>query len=95
MHEIFYRYRVHRDQARAFEEAYGPTGPWAKLFARQPGFVRTRLFRHKEDPGIYVTIDSWQTKRDYVTFKRTHAAEYRRLNEQFALLTLEQDVLRF
>lgn len=95
MHEIFYRYRIHPDQVRAFEQAYGPAGPWAKLFARHPGFLRTRLFRHRSDPGIYVTVDVWQSERDYVSFKRTYASEYRRLNEQFALLKLEEVFLRF
>jgi heme-degrading monooxygenase HmoA len=93
MLEIFYRYRVHPLQARAFEHAYGADGPWAKLFARHPGFKRTRLFRHKEDPGVYVTVDVWAGKADYDTFKRTYADDYRRLDEQFALLKLEEAFL--
>jgi hypothetical protein len=32
MIEIFYRYRVHPAQVRAFEHAYGPAGRWPKLF---------------------------------------------------------------
>ncbi|MDQ2992225.1 MAG: hypothetical protein M3R30_05330 [Candidatus Eremiobacteraeota bacterium] len=37
MIEVFYRYRVHTAQIRAFEHAYGSTVPWAKLFAQHPG----------------------------------------------------------
>jgi heme-degrading monooxygenase HmoA len=93
--EIFYRYRVHPVQARAFEHAYGPTGPWAKLFARHPGYKHTRLFRHKKEEDVYVTIDVWESKADYDTFRRMYAADYRRLDKQLALLKLEEHLLGF
>jgi heme-degrading monooxygenase HmoA len=93
--EIFYRYRVHPAQARAFEHAYGPNGPWAKLFARHPGFRRVRLFRHKTEPDIYVTMDVWQTKADFDAFRRLYNEEYRRLDQQLAMLKLEEQLLGF
>lgn len=95
MLEIFYRYRVHRLQVRAFEHAYGSTGPWVKLFARHPGYKRTRLFRHKEDPGIYVTVDVWESKADWDDFRSTYGKEYLRLDKQLALLKLEEQLLGF
>lgn len=95
MLEIFYRYRVHQAQVRAFEHAYGATGPWAKLFARHPGHKRTRLFRHKEMRGIYVTIDVWESKADYDAFRRVYAQDYALLNEHFTLLKLEERFLGF
>lgn len=95
MVEIFYRYRVHAAQVRAFEHAYGPAGPWAKLFARHAGYVRTRLFRHKDEPGIYVTVDVWRSKADFDAFRKLHADDYRRLDKQLALLKLEEHLLGF
>lgn len=95
MVEIFYRYRVHQSQARAFEHAYGPAGPWAKLFARHPGYKRTRLFRHKEEPGIYVTVDVWDSKADWDAFRRLYSEDYRRLDKQLTLLKLEEHLLGY
>lgn len=95
MVEIFYRYRVHPAQARAFEHAYGPAGPWAKLFARHPGYARTRLFRHREEQGVYVTVDVWKSKADFDEFRQTHAADYRRLDKQLAMLKLEEHLLGY
>ena len=95
MVEIFYRYRVHTAQARAFEHAYGPQGPWAKLFARHPGYKRTRLFRHRDEPGIYVTVDVWESKADWDAFRRLYSEDYRRLDKQLALLKLEEHLLGF
>ncbi len=95
MLEIFYRYRVHPAQVRAFEHAYGPTGPWAKLFSRHPGHKRTRLFRHKHKLAIYVTVDVWESKADWDAFRRMFAEDYARLDKQLALLKLEERLLGF
>jgi heme-degrading monooxygenase HmoA len=95
MVEIFYRYRVHPSQARAFEHAYGAAGPWARLFGRHPGYVRTRLFRHKDEPGIYVTVDVWTSKADFDAFRRMFSNEYRKMDKDLALLKLEEHLLGF
>lgn len=95
MVEIFYRYRVHPTQVRAFEHAYGPAGPWAKLFARHPGYKRTRLFRHREQTDVYVTVDVWESKADFDAFRRLYSEDYRRLDKQLTLLKLEEHLLGF
>lgn len=95
MIEIFFRYRVHPSQARAFEHAYGPDGPWAEMFAKHPAYIRTRLFRHSVDPQIYVTIDVWRTKRDYDEFRSVHAQEYNQLDAQLSMLKLEEHLLGY
>ncbi|HTU80928.1 MAG TPA: antibiotic biosynthesis monooxygenase family protein [Candidatus Acidoferrales bacterium] len=90
MIEVFFRYRVHPAQVRAFEHAYGPTGPWADLFRRHPGFVRTRLFRHKEESDVYVTIDVWESKAAFDEFRQQNADAYNQLDSRLALLKLEE-----
>jgi heme-degrading monooxygenase HmoA len=93
--EVFYRYRVHPQQVRAFEHAYGQNGPWVQLFARHPAYRRTRLFRHKTDPHIYVTVDVWETKEAYDDFRAQNADEYNRLDAQLAMLKLEEHLLGY
>lgn len=95
MIEVFYRYRVHPAQARAFEHAYGPAGPWAALFAKSPGFVRTRLFRHKADPAVYVTVDVWKSKADWEAFCDRQGAGREALDKQLKLLRLEEALLGY
>jgi heme-degrading monooxygenase HmoA len=95
MIEVFYRYRVHPQQVRAFEHAYGPNGPWAQLFGQHPGFRRTRLFRHKSEPQIYITIDVWDSKQSYDQFRAQHADEYNRLDAQLSMLKLEEHLLGY
>lgn len=95
MIEVYYRYRVHASQAPAFEHAYGPSGPWAMLFAGKAGFRRTRLFRHRTEPTIYITIDTWESKDVYDRFRADHADEYARLDAHFRMLRLEEHLLGY
>jgi heme-degrading monooxygenase HmoA len=73
-----------------FERAYRGDGAWAELFSRADGFVGTELFRSAETPGRYLTIDRFSSEGAWQEFRRDHAAEYRRLGEKFAGLTVAQ-----
>lgn len=92
---MLYRYRVHPTQAKAFEHAYGATGPWAKCFAASPGFRRTRLFRHRVEPDVYVSIDVWESKADYDDFRSENADAYARIDRELRLLYLEEHLLGY
>jgi len=93
MIEVLYRYRVHPQQVRAFEHAYGANGPWVALFRRDRGFRRTRLFRHKTEAQIYVTVDVWDSKEAYDRFRSVYTDDYNRLDTQLTLLKLEEHFL--
>jgi heme-degrading monooxygenase HmoA len=95
MIEVLYRYRVHPAQARAFEHAYGLSGPWVKLFSSHPGYRRTRLFRHKEETSVYVCIDVWESKADWDDFRSQHAQEYAQLDRSLRLLYVEELLLGY
>jgi len=95
MIEVLYRYRVHPSQQRAFEHAYGPAGPWAALFRAKPGYRRTRLFRHKSEPGVYVCIDAWESKAEYDAFRTAYAQAYAQLDRELHLLYLEELLLGY
>ena len=95
MIEVFFRYRVHPAQVRAFEHAYGPTGPWVELFKKHPAFRRTRLFRHKSEPYVYISVDVWESKAAYDEFRSENADEYNRLDGRLAMLKLEEHLLGY
>lgn len=95
MIEVFYRYRVHPTQIEAFEHAYGQTGPWVRLFTGKPGYRRTRLFRHKAEPDLYVTVDAWESKEAYDAFRSANEEAYARLGRQLHLLYLEEHLLGY
>lgn len=95
MIEIIHRYRVHPAQARAFEHAYGPAGPWADLFRSSPGYRHTRLFRHGQQPELYVCIDVWESKADWDAFRAATAAAYAQLDRELRMLYVEELLLGY
>jgi len=95
MIEVLYRYRVHPAQARAFEHAYGPRGPWVELFSAHPGYRRTRLFRHKNETGVYLCMDVWDSKADWDQFRAQNAAAYSQLGRDLHLLYVEELLLGY
>jgi heme-degrading monooxygenase HmoA len=95
MIELFYRYRVHASQARAFEHAYGPEGPFAQLFGEHPGFRRTRLFRHKNESGVYISVDVWESKPDWDDFRTRFFEAYARLDKELHMLYLEEHLIGY
>lgn len=95
MIEVFYRYRVHPTQAKAFEHAHGPSGPWSKLFAGHAGYRRSRLFRHRADPGIYLTADVWESKGAWDDFRAASGEAYARFDRELRLLYLEEHFLGY
>ena len=71
---IVWRFEVDPAHRAEFEKAYGPTGDWARLFARSGGFRGTELLRAAD--GSYVTLDVWRAKADFDAFLAEHRADY-------------------
>ena len=73
---IVWEFLVPEDHVAAFEAAYGPEGDWARLFAQAPGFLEVQLLRSHEPAGRYLTIDRWQSRMAFESFKRQYAEAY-------------------
>ena len=79
---VIWEFAVDDAERVAFERAYAPGGPWARLFAEGEGFLETRLLRAKESPGVYQTVDRWVSREAYAEFKRSFAERYEALDEE-------------
>ncbi|HST13150.1 MAG TPA: antibiotic biosynthesis monooxygenase family protein [Terriglobales bacterium] len=86
-----WEFRPRQGAEARFEEAYGPRGPWARLFATGEGFVATELNRDLKDPGRYITLDFWESKQAYEVFRATHAEEYVAVDHECEELTAEEN----
>jgi heme-degrading monooxygenase HmoA len=90
---VIWQFRPLAGAERRFEEAYGPNGAWARLFAGGEGFLRTELHRDLKDPGRYLTLDVWISKEAYGAFRAKHAAEYAAIDRECEILTAEETPL--
>jgi heme-degrading monooxygenase HmoA len=78
MFALIWRFEVHEAHRAEFEQAYGPTGDWARLFARSGGFRGTELLRAED--GSYITLDVWRAKSDFEAFRAEHDGDYEALD---------------
>ena len=78
-----------------FLDAYGPEGIWARFFADGEGFVGTELNRNLKDRDCYLTLDFWESKAAYDTFREAHAAEYGRIDVACEGLTSEEILIGY
>lgn len=90
MLQIIWEYRVRREHADAFEKYYGPKGDWAEFFRQGAGYLGTTLLRDPDHIDHYVTIDQWDSADDYLHFKETHAAEYKRRDLDCEHFTIDE-----
>jgi heme-degrading monooxygenase HmoA len=88
MYVALWRYRVAEAERSRFESAYAPDGDWARLFARDPGFLGTELL--SDGAGAYVTIDRWQDEAAWARFEQAHGEAYAKLDAAMEPLTLSE-----
>lgn len=91
MYVILWEYVVRPGRASAFAKAYGRDGAWAELFRRAEGFLATELLQEEDGTDRWLTIDRWRSEADFAAFRARFEADYRRLDDEFAQLTLEED----
>lgn len=82
---IIWRYEIDDAHRGEFEATYGPTGDWARLFARSTGYVGTQLLRAAD--GTYLTIDLWRGTPELDAFLADHRADYDALDARAAAWT--------
>jgi heme-degrading monooxygenase HmoA len=82
-----WEFTVSPENAPAFLAAYGPAGKWAALFRRAPGYRGTELYRDRDDPTRYLTVDFWLSPDAFRTFRDTFQGEYKALDQECEHLT--------
>jgi len=85
-----WRFHVPAAEVDAFENAYGPQGDWAKLFARAAGYAGTELLKLDGGDGVYLTIDRWNSEADFHAAKRMLHDEYTELDRRCEAYTSEE-----
>ena len=90
---ILWEFHVKGDRAAEFERIYASNGKWAELFKRGQGFIGTRLFKSPEVPNLFLTIDQWESMKDYKAFLTQWKEEYEALDKQCEGLTEHESCL--
>ena len=90
MFQILWQFDTTDEQVARFVEAYGPEGPWVVFFRQASGFLGTELFHRSVAPPCFLTLDRWETRAAYETFRRERAVEYSALDAACEGLTVRE-----
>jgi heme-degrading monooxygenase HmoA len=82
-----WEYEVKPGCEERFEELYGPSGGWARLFRTDPRYQGTRLLRDPFRLHVYLTLDFWASRQSYEQFLAAHTAEYQAMDAAGEKLT--------
>ena len=80
MFVALWEYEVKPRCEERFENAYGPDGDWVRLFRKDSHYYETRLVRDSFRPGIYLTLDFWNSREAFEKFMAAHKEEYKTLD---------------
>jgi hypothetical protein len=80
MFVALWEYEVKPGCEERFENGYGPDGDWVRLFRSDSHYYETRLVRDSFRPGIYLTLDFWNSREAYEKFMAIHKEEYKTLD---------------
>jgi heme-degrading monooxygenase HmoA len=90
MFVIVWQFEIAEEKIAAFESAYGPDGPWARLFQQSPDYKGTELLRDTHEIGKYLTIDRWTSEQAFRTFRKQHDAEYEAIDRSCDAFTTRE-----
>lgn len=88
-----WEYEVRPDREAGFRREYGPDGAWVALFRQAPGYVSTALYRDRDQPHRFLTVDTWVSERAHQEFRRRFADAFARLDAACEQLTLRETPL--
>lgn len=83
-------YEVSPESVDEFLELYGPKGAWVALFRRAPGYLDTQLLSDPSRPGRYLTIDRWNSRAAFTSFRNEFAAEFESLDQLGQTITTDE-----
>jgi antibiotic biosynthesis monooxygenase len=87
---VLWEFDVKQGCAERFESVYGPDGDWARLFRRDPAYLRTLLLRDAFRERIYLTCDFWENREAYKAFLLANSDAYQALDRICEGLTLAE-----
>jgi heme-degrading monooxygenase HmoA len=90
MYVVLWRFRSSMGRESEFEQAYGPSGEWTRLFQHGEGYLGSELLQRSDDPREYLVLDRWASRAVYEVFRARFSSEYRRLDSRLEELTEEE-----
>jgi hypothetical protein len=79
---VMWEFEVKPGMEARFEEIYGPSGDWERLFGQDENYLKTELNRAQGPLPRYITLDFWTSEEAYENFRERHHFEYEAIDRQ-------------
>ncbi len=73
---VMWEFEVNPGMEARFEEVYGPSGSWARLFEQDENYLGTELNRAQGPLPRYITLDFWTSEEAYRNFREQCRVQY-------------------
>jgi hypothetical protein len=93
MFVILWEFEVKPGCEESFEFAYGPQGPWIRLFQLAPDYRRTLLLKDASRLRTYFTLDFWHSETAFDSFHHANREAYETLDRSTEHLTVRENHL--
>jgi hypothetical protein len=84
---VIWEFAVKPGMEARFENVYGPSGDWVRLFQQDSNHLRTELIRVQGASPRYLTLDFWKSEAAYDRFRQKHLGEYEAIDQNCELMT--------
>lgn len=81
MYRLVWEFEAKSGRVAEFEQVYSAQGRWALLFSRSDDYLGTDLYKHANNPRLFVAVDTWRSRTAYEGFRKSNAAEYAALDD--------------
>ena len=93
MYSYVWEFLVHPDYKTEFESSYGSGGEWVSLFGQDSAYIQTKLLKDWNNPLRFMTIDTWKSREQYLSFREKFQKEFETLEEKYVGFTLSERFL--
>ncbi|MBX9695325.1 MAG: antibiotic biosynthesis monooxygenase [Cyanobacteria bacterium] len=87
---VIWEFEVKPECAERFVSIYGYDGDWAQLFRKDENYQRSTLVQDPSRSHVYLTLDFWNSREAYESFKACHKEAYLSLDSICDDLTIAE-----
>lgn len=91
MFRTIWSYEVSPQYKNEFIQSYYKDGTWASLFHTCEGYIKTELLQRSGENYSFITIDYWNSKKDYLLGLDNIREPYEMLDELYAAFTIKEE----
>lgn len=85
-----WEYEIKESYLTDFLTYYGQNGSWQKFFSQSDGYIKTELLKRNKKNSMFMTIDYWKNKNEYLNFITMQKSRYDEIDKNCENFSLKE-----